>query len=248
MNYLFIHQNFPGQYRHVVRHWRASRETRSISSRSRMTIPCRGCTRSPIPRISADPYQLSCLRSGTRPRHLYRRDGGGYLPQAARPGVSAGSDRRPQRLGRDAIRQGCVSRRAAARQFRVLLSRPRRGRGLRSGVRLHLQRPSRLRARNGINLLAFESADWGHSATQWQRSLYPAECRRGSASCTRASIQILSGRTRTPASLCRDQGARSRVAMRSSPMWRAISSPIAAFISSCGRCRSCCAGASARMS
>ena len=35
--------------------------------------------------------------------------------------------------------------------------------------------PSRLRARNGINLLAFQSADWGHSATQWQRSLYPAE-------------------------------------------------------------------------
>ena len=37
--------------------------------------------------------------------------------------------------------------------------------------------PSRLRSRNGINLLAFQSADWGHSATQWQRSLYPEEMR-----------------------------------------------------------------------
>ncbi|MFI4869972.1 MAG: glycosyltransferase, partial [Steroidobacterales bacterium] len=35
--------------------------------------------------------------------------------------------------------------------------------------------PSRLRARNGINLMAFQGADWGHSATYWQRSLYPPE-------------------------------------------------------------------------
>jgi glycosyltransferase involved in cell wall biosynthesis len=39
------------------------------------------------------------------------------------------------------------------------------------------QDPSRLRARNATNLLAFEAADWGHSATQWQRSLYPPEMR-----------------------------------------------------------------------
>jgi glycosyltransferase involved in cell wall biosynthesis len=37
--------------------------------------------------------------------------------------------------------------------------------------------PSRLRARNATNLLAFEAADWGHSATEWQRSLYPPEMR-----------------------------------------------------------------------
>jgi glycosyltransferase involved in cell wall biosynthesis len=35
--------------------------------------------------------------------------------------------------------------------------------------------PSRLRARNGINLMAFQAADWGHSATQFQRSLHPPE-------------------------------------------------------------------------
>ena len=39
------------------------------------------------------------------------------------------------------------------------------------------QDPSRLRARNATNLLAFEAADWGHSATRWQRSLYPPEMR-----------------------------------------------------------------------
>jgi glycosyltransferase involved in cell wall biosynthesis len=39
------------------------------------------------------------------------------------------------------------------------------------------QDPSRLRARNATHLLAFEGADWGHSATQWQRSLFPPEMR-----------------------------------------------------------------------
>jgi len=39
------------------------------------------------------------------------------------------------------------------------------------------QDPSRLRVRNATNLLAFETADWGHSATRWQRSLYPPEMR-----------------------------------------------------------------------
>src|ERR1700722_8099485 len=37
--------------------------------------------------------------------------------------------------------------------------------------------PSRLRVRNATNLLSFEGADWGHSATRWQRSLYPPEIR-----------------------------------------------------------------------
>ncbi len=33
----------------------------------------------------------------------------------------------------------------------------------------------RLRARNGVVLMAFHAADWGHSATQWQRDLHPPE-------------------------------------------------------------------------
>jgi len=39
------------------------------------------------------------------------------------------------------------------------------------------QDPSHLRTRNATNLLAFDAADWGHSATQWQRNLYPPEMR-----------------------------------------------------------------------
>jgi glycosyltransferase involved in cell wall biosynthesis len=38
--------------------------------------------------------------------------------------------------------------------------------------------PARLRARNAVNLLGFSAADWGHTATRWQRSLYPRDMRR----------------------------------------------------------------------
>jgi glycosyltransferase involved in cell wall biosynthesis len=36
----------------------------------------------------------------------------------------------------------------------------------------------RLRVRNTVNYLGFGAADWGHTATSWQRSLYPADMRR----------------------------------------------------------------------
>jgi glycosyltransferase involved in cell wall biosynthesis len=33
--------------------------------------------------------------------------------------------------------------------------------------------PARLQVRNAVNRLAFAGADWGHTATRWQRSLFP---------------------------------------------------------------------------
>ncbi len=35
--------------------------------------------------------------------------------------------------------------------------------------------PSRLRVRNAINLMGYAAADWGNSPTAWQRSLYPKD-------------------------------------------------------------------------
>ena len=35
----------------------------------------------------------------------------------------------------------------------------------------------RLRMRNAVNLMSYESADWGNSPTRWQQSLYPPEMR-----------------------------------------------------------------------
>lgn len=38
--------------------------------------------------------------------------------------------------------------------------------------------PARLRVKNAIGLMAFDSVDWGHVATQWQRSVHPPELRK----------------------------------------------------------------------
>lgn len=38
--------------------------------------------------------------------------------------------------------------------------------------------PKRLRAKNATNIMGFEASDWGHTATRWQRSLYPPPMRR----------------------------------------------------------------------
>jgi glycosyltransferase involved in cell wall biosynthesis len=37
--------------------------------------------------------------------------------------------------------------------------------------------PARLRTRNAVNLMGFNASDWGHTATSWQRSLYPGDMR-----------------------------------------------------------------------
>lgn len=38
--------------------------------------------------------------------------------------------------------------------------------------------PSRLRTRNGVALLSYDASDWGNTPTMWQRSLHPPEMRR----------------------------------------------------------------------
>jgi glycosyltransferase involved in cell wall biosynthesis len=39
----------------------------------------------------------------------------------------------------------------------------------------HEDDQARLRIRNAVNQLSFAASDWGHTATTWQRSLFPAE-------------------------------------------------------------------------
>lgn len=38
--------------------------------------------------------------------------------------------------------------------------------------------PARLRTKNAVNLMGIDAADWGHTPTRWQQSLYPPEMRR----------------------------------------------------------------------
>jgi glycosyltransferase involved in cell wall biosynthesis len=177
MNYLFVHQNFPGQYRHIVRHLadQPGNQVCFITQPNDNTMP--GVEKISYPRDQRGP--VNC--------HVWAAE----LERAIYTGARAA----------DACRE------LAARGFKPDLMVGHGGWGetlflkdVFPGVPLlanfefyyhpfgvdadfdpefvsTFNEPSRLRTRNGINLLAFQGADWGHSATHWQRSLYPTELR-----------------------------------------------------------------------
>ena len=175
MKYLFIHQNFPGQYRHVVRHLAAQRgnevyfltqpNDNVMAGVHKLTYPkdqrgrinCHACA-AEVERAIYTGATVADTCKGLRERGL-------------KPDLIVGHSGWGETLFvKDVFPDVPV---LANFEFYY---HPR-------GVDADFDpefvsifnEPSRLRARNATNLLAFQSADWGHSATHWQRSLYPPE-------------------------------------------------------------------------
>jgi glycosyltransferase involved in cell wall biosynthesis len=175
VNYLFIHQNFPGQYRHVVAHL-ASQPGNQVYFVTQ-----------PNNNIMSGVYKVSYTKDqrGAINCHAYSVE----LDRAISTGAAAA--------------EAC--RRLRDQGFRPDLIVGHSGWGETLFVKdvfpdvpvlanfefyYHsrgvdvdfdpefvsiFNDPSFLRARNGVSLLAFQAADWGHSATRWQRSLHPTE-------------------------------------------------------------------------
>ena len=175
MNYLFIHQNFPAQYRHVVRH---------LASQSGNEIYF---ITQPNENEMSGVYKVSYPKDQRGPINCHA-----YAVEVDR-GIHAGA----------AVAQVCRGLRETGFQPDLIVGHSGWGETLflkdvyaevpvlanfefyyhAQGIDVGFDPefvsifndPSCLRARNAINLLAFQGADWGHSATQWQRSLYPKE-------------------------------------------------------------------------
>jgi glycosyltransferase involved in cell wall biosynthesis len=177
VNYLFIHQNFPGQYQHIVRHLarRRGNQVYFVTQPNKNAIA--GVHKITYPRDQRGP--VNC--------HAYTVE----LDRAVQAGAAVAE----------------VCRDLRNRGFRPDLIVGHSGWGETLFVKdvfpdvpvlanfefyYHTRGvdvdfdpefvsifndASRLRVRNGINLLAFQSADWGHSATEWQRNLHPPEMR-----------------------------------------------------------------------
>jgi glycosyltransferase involved in cell wall biosynthesis len=174
MRYLFIHQNFPGQYRHIVQRLAdQGHEVRFITQPNDNAMA--GVTKITYPKDARG--LVNC--------HYYALD----IDRA----VAAGS----------AVAETC--RTLKEQGFTPDLIVGHAGWGETLFVKdiypdvpvlanfeffFHVQGadvnfdpefvsvfndPLRLRMRNATALLAFRSADWGHSATSWQRSLHPAD-------------------------------------------------------------------------
>jgi glycosyltransferase involved in cell wall biosynthesis len=177
MNYLFIHQNFPAQYRHVVRqlasepanqvHFITQPNENSMPRVEKITYP-----RDPRGIINCHAYSAEIDRAiytGATVADVCRRlRDQGYVPDLI-VGHSG--------WGETLFVKDVFPDVPLLANFEFFYH----SRGVDVGFDPEFvsifSDPSRLRARNGINLMAFQGADWGHSATDWQRSLYPPEMR-----------------------------------------------------------------------
>jgi glycosyltransferase involved in cell wall biosynthesis len=175
MNWLFIHQNFPGQYVHVIRYLaRAGHQVNFITQPRRAKIDgVRKLEYQPPVRVSN--------------AHEYVRE----LESGLANGLAVA--RLCEWLGRDGFVPDIVIGHNGWGEILFLKDiwpqipllgyfeffyRPRG-----SDVDFDREFPPepdaalRLRTRNTINLLGLDAVDWGQSPTEWQRSQYPDDYR-----------------------------------------------------------------------
>jgi glycosyltransferase involved in cell wall biosynthesis len=177
MNYLFIHQNFPGQYRQIVRHLMSKRgnvvyfitqpNENGMAGVHKVTYP--KDQRGPI---NCHAYAVELDRAiyiGATVADTCRV----LREQGFRPDLIVGHSG----WGETLFVKDVFPDVPLLANFEFYYHAHGVDADFDPEFASIFNDPSRLRARNGINLLAFQAADWGHSATQWQRSLYPAEMR-----------------------------------------------------------------------
>jgi len=177
MNYLFIHQNFPAQYRHIARHLanRTGNQVYFITQPNDNAMP--GINkitypRDPRGRVNCHAYSLEIDRA------IYTAATvsdvcQGLREQGFRPDLIVGHSG----WGETLFVKNVFPDVPLLANFEFYYHA--------RGVDVDFDPefisifndPARLQARNGITLMAFHAADWGHSATQWQRGLHPPEMR-----------------------------------------------------------------------
>ena len=175
MNYLFIHQNFPAQYRHVARHLADDEGNRVhfITQPNENEMP--GVRKVTYPRDQRGP--INC--------HAYAAD----IDRAVHAGAAvagvcrelAAQGMKPDLIvghsgwGETLFVKDVFPDVPLLANFEFYYHAHGVDVGFDPEFVTIFNDPSRLRARNAINLMAFQAADWGHSATEWQRGLNPIE-------------------------------------------------------------------------
>jgi glycosyltransferase involved in cell wall biosynthesis len=175
MNYLFIHQNFPGQYQHVVRQLAARPGNKVYFVTQPNDNTMAGVYKVIYPRdprglVNCHAYSAELdrgIHTGARVADVCRE----LQNQGFRPDLIIGHSG----WGETLFVKDVFPDVPLLANFEFYYHSHGVDVGFDPEFVSIFNDPSRLRTRNGINLLAFQSADWGHSATQWQRSLYPAE-------------------------------------------------------------------------
>jgi glycosyltransferase involved in cell wall biosynthesis len=175
--YLFIHQNFPGQYQHLARYLAIQPGARVFF----ITQP----SQNSIPRVTKlvykpeIPKQFGChpntigfdlaVRNGMSVAEICRDLKG----QGIVPDIIAGH----AGWGETLFVKDVFPETPILSYFEFYYHFSDVDLGFDPEFPWQPEDAFRLRTRNAVNLLSFDAADWGNTATQWQRSLYPPELR-----------------------------------------------------------------------
>ena len=176
-NYLFVHQNLPAQYRHVVRHLARKRGNSVYFISQPNNNAMVGVNKVSYPRddrgfVNCHAYSVEIDRAiyhGAAVAGVCRR----LRDEGFRPDLIVGHSG----WGETLFIKDVYPDVPLLANFEFYYHAHGVDVGFDPEFVSIFNDPSRLRARNATNLLAFEAADWGHSATAWQRSLYPPEMR-----------------------------------------------------------------------
>jgi glycosyltransferase involved in cell wall biosynthesis len=177
MKFLFIHQNFPGQYVHLVRHLAAQRRHEILFITQPNSNEMEGVRKLTYPRderlrVNCHAYSVEfdrAIYAAAQVAEICRE-------QASRgfwPDLVIGHSGWGETLFVKDVFPGVP----VLANFEFYYHYQGVDVGFDAEFASVFQDPLRLRARNTTNLLAFEACDWGHCATQWQRSLYPESMR-----------------------------------------------------------------------
>ena len=175
MKYLFIHQNFPAQYRHVVRHLanQPGNQVYFITQPNDNAMP--GVHKITYPRDARGPVNCHAytveidraIYAGAAVAEVCRE----LHAQGFRPDLIVGHGG----WGETLFVKDVYPDVPLLANFEFYYHAHGVDVGFDPEFVSIFNDPSRLRARNGVNLMAFQGADWGHCATRWQRSLHPPE-------------------------------------------------------------------------
>jgi glycosyltransferase involved in cell wall biosynthesis len=177
VNYLFIHQNFPGQYRHVVRQLAEDRSNRVFfitqpNENSMGGVYKVSYSKDQRGRINCHAYAVElerAIHTGAMVAEVCK----GLRDQGFIPDLIVGHSG----WGETLYVKDVFPDAPLLANFEFFYHPHGVDVGFDPEFVSIFNDPSSLRTRNAVSLMAFQAADWGHSATRWQRSLYPEEMR-----------------------------------------------------------------------
>jgi glycosyltransferase involved in cell wall biosynthesis len=172
MNFLFVHQNFPGQYLHLVSHLRdAGHSIVFVTQRRAREVPgIRTLEYLPLPPSSAPQSYLQEVEMGVMNGLAVARLCEGLKREGFTPDVVVGHTGWGEVLFVKDVWPSVPLLGYFEFFYRVVGSDLDFDPEFPPGA----DDPIRIRMRNTTNLLTLQAADWGHTPTQWQRDQYPA--------------------------------------------------------------------------